>query len=91
MTMEEWRGRLNQLMYGMLHRPLDERSVDEIASLVAGRRVLTAGAQNYARAIRDALAAGVPLNDDIGTPHTEQQLRNFLARLATRLEAQSST
>jgi hypothetical protein len=49
------------------------------------------GAQTYARAIRDALAAGVPLNDDIDTPHSEPQLREFLSRLAARLEAEQST
>lgn len=84
--MDEWRGRLNEILYTLQFRPeLDDAVADDLARLIENRQVLTSGADVYASAIASALADPGPLDEQIGTPHSEATLRAFLARLGARL------
>ncbi len=86
--MDEWRGRINEILYTLQFRPrLDDAVADDLTRLIANRQVLTAGADVYAASIRQALADPGPLDGQIGTPHSEATLRAFLARLDARLSA----
>jgi len=86
--MDEWRGRINEILYTLQFRPqLDDAVADDLARLIVNRQVLTAGPDVYVAAIRQALADSGPLDEQIGTPHSEATLRAFFARLDARLSA----
>ena len=53
----------------------------ELASAIQARRALKGGVDLYWAAIRDALAQGDPLGNEIPTEHTEPDLRTFFQDL----------
>jgi hypothetical protein len=88
MTEVEWRGPVNQILYGIIYTPiLDDKAVDEMAKAMVEHRYFVEGPQRYAEAIPEALKYTEPLADAFETPHSEEQFRDFLARVAKRLES----
>jgi hypothetical protein len=84
----EWRGPVNQILYCLLFTgDLDATVVDGIAQAMVARSYLIEGPAAYAEAISGALAFDGLLNEEIETPHSEEQIRSFLSRLAERLDA----
>jgi hypothetical protein len=82
-----WRGRINEILYGVQFRPRLDRALaaGKARSLTDGRGY-SSPAQAYVAAIRLALAQPGNLNDEIGTPHSEEQIRAFLADLLAELD-----
>lgn len=88
MVDEEWRGRINAILYGLIFtKALDDAAVRRTADAIIGGRTMPAGPAVYYAAIEPALRAGEPLNDIIEAPHGEEAIRDFLARLAAELDA----
>ena len=83
-----WAGRINEILYGLLFKThLDDAVVEQMTRSMIERRSFGDGPAVYAEAIPHALAYSGPLNDEIETPHSEGQIREFLARLADGLDA----
>lgn len=88
MSDTDWRGPVNQILYGLMFTPdLDDKTAAEMADAMMARRYFLDGPEVYERAIRAALATSEPLADAFDTPHNEEAFRGFLARLAARLAA----
>jgi hypothetical protein len=84
---DPWRGRVNELLYGLLfERQLDDAVVERVARLVLTGDVLPSGAAAYDLAIRQGLAQPDDLNGQTGTPHSEAEVRTFLGQLLSRMQ-----
>lgn len=84
---QPWRGEINRLLYGlMFERTLDDRLVDTAAKGLLHGQVRGSDPQAYQDAIRQALATDATLSDTFETPHGEAEFRDFLRRLAARLD-----
>jgi hypothetical protein len=82
----QWRGVVNQIVYGLIFaKRLDDAVVDDVARNIVARGTLRASPEVYREAITRALASAT-LEDPFDTPHTEAELRDFLARLGERLD-----
>lgn len=82
----EWRGPVNQLLYGLIYATaLDDRAVRQMAQAIVDRSYLVEGPEVYLDAIEAALASAATLSGAFEIPHSEEQLRDFLTRLADRL------
>lgn len=83
----QWAGPINGILYCVqFSRSLDGSEADRISDMIMAGRGLPGGTEVYAEAIRRALAQDGPLNSFMETPHTESQLREFLAMVLERLE-----
>jgi len=83
-----WRGVVNQILYGVMDTPtLDDKVVDEMAEAMVEHRYFIEGPALYVEAIAEALKYSGPLTDTFETPHSEETYRDFLARLAKKLES----
>jgi hypothetical protein len=88
MVDEEWRGRINAILYGLIFtRELDDAAVRRMADALIAGRTMPDGPAVYYAAIEPALRSGELLNDMIEAPHSEEAIREFLARLAAELDA----
>jgi hypothetical protein len=84
----EWRGRINAVLYGLIFtRELDDAAVRTTADALVAGRTMPGGPAAYYAAIGPALQSGEPLNEIIEAPHSEEAIRDFLARLAVELDA----
>jgi hypothetical protein len=84
----EWRGRINAILYGLIFtKELDGSVVRRMADALIDGRAMPGGPDSYYTAIEPALRSGEPLNDMIQAPHSEEAIRDFLARLAVELDA----
>jgi hypothetical protein len=84
----EWKGRINAILYGLIFtRELDDAEVHRLADAIIEGRTMPAGAAVYSAAIEPALRSGEPLSDIIEAPHSEEAIRDFLARLSAELDA----
>ena len=82
----QWRGPVNQILYGVMFTPaLDDTVVAEMADAMASRRYFLDGPETYRSAILAALGSSDRLVDALETPHSEADFRAFLSRLADRL------
>jgi hypothetical protein len=71
----------------MISRPaLDDEAVSIVAKAMIEYRYFGLGPQAYVDGITTGLAQETPLADAFDTPHSEEQFREFLARLKTRLD-----
>ncbi|MET8282566.1 hypothetical protein [Micromonospora sp. NPDC005174] len=88
MATDDWKGIINQILYGLMFTPqLDDDTADQMAVAMGERRYFGAGPDAYADAIVQAGRYDGPLTDEIDTPHGEAAFRDFLGRLGSRLEA----
>jgi hypothetical protein len=84
----EWRGRINQILYGLIYTPaLDDQVATQMAEAMQSGRYFLDGAQTYREAITAALDSDATISDGIDTPHSEEQFRSFLGRLRDKLGA----
>ena len=84
----EWKGRINAILYGLIFtKELDDAAVHRMADALVAGRTMPMGAAVYYAAIEPALRSGEALNDVIEAPHSEEAIRDFLARLAAELDA----
>ena len=84
----EWRGRINAVLYGLIFtKELDDAAVRTTADALVAGRTMADGPGAYYAAIGPALQSDEPLNDIIEAPHSEEAIRDFLARLAVELDA----
>lgn len=82
-----WRGGINTILYVLIYAgQLDEQQVARVADMIIEQRALPGGPAPYLQAIEDALASGDEVSSGIDTPHSEQEFRDFLTRLADRLK-----
>ncbi|CCH16214.1 hypothetical protein [Micromonospora lupini] len=87
MDSPDWKGVTNQILYGLMFTPqLDDSSASQMATAMAERRYFGDGPAVYADAIARAQRYAGPLTDEIETPHSEQDFRDFLRRLAGELD-----
>lgn len=83
----EWTGRINAILYGLIFtKELNDAAVHRMADMLIEGRTMPLGAPAYYAAIEPALRSGEPLNDMIQAPHSEEAIRDFLARLAAELD-----
>jgi hypothetical protein len=79
---DDWRGPVNSVLYTIQFTPeLDHTKAVELAGAIQAQRVLRGDPSLYRTAIRDALAQGEPLGNEIPTEHAEPDLRAFLQDL----------
>lgn len=84
---ESWRGRTNQILYGLIYvEELTDAVAREMAGAMAAGRYFRDGPEAYAAAVGEALAQEGSLVEQIDTPHSDEQFRAFLRRLADQLE-----
>ncbi|MEU7926474.1 hypothetical protein [Micromonospora sp. NPDC049107] len=90
MGTDSWKGHVNGILYGVqFDSALDDAVVTRVAEgvdagLYPGDRAETRDA------IDQALRYPDPLNDQAGTPHSEDDIRAFLRRLSAALAASPS-
>ncbi len=83
----DWRGRINAILYGLIFtKELDDAAIRRMADALIAGRTMPDGPDAYYAAIEPALQSGEPLNDMIQAPHSEEAIRDFLARLAVELD-----
>lgn len=83
-----WRRPISQILYGLLtHRDLGDPYPAKMAEAMVERRYFGDGPAVYAEAIAQALAHEGPITRAIETSHSEQAIRDFLARVAVELTA----
>ena len=86
---DNWKGHINGILYGIqFDRTLDDDVVARVADGVVGGLYVGERAGTL-DALDEALRYSGPLNDQIKTPHSEENIRDFLARLAEVLDARS--
>jgi hypothetical protein len=84
----DWRGRINQILYGLIYTPaLDDQVSTQMAEAMRSGRYFLDGAEAYREAITAALESDATISDGIETPHSEEQFRSFLAQLRAKLTA----
>ncbi|MEV4820506.1 hypothetical protein [Micromonospora sp. NPDC049274] len=87
MDSRDWKGVINQILYGLIFTPqLDDPSAGQMAAAMVERRYFGDGPGVYADAIAWARQYAGPLTDEIETPHSEHDFRDFLRRLAAELD-----
>ena len=87
METRQWQGLTNHILYSVIFRQsLDEDAVESTARAILSRRVLGAGPEAYTAAMDSALTSTDPITQNIETPHSEREFRDFLGRLRHRLE-----
>lgn len=83
-----WRGAINQILFELrTQQILDDPIPSKMARAMVGRRYFGAGPDAYAHAISTVLSQEGSTAGDIPTPHTEQAVRDFLARVSEELSA----
>jgi hypothetical protein len=83
----EWRGLVNAVLYTVqFDRALDDETVDRVARLLLENPLLGLTPEQEYAALAEALRSGEPLTGDIPQPHSEEAVRDFLARLLNRLD-----
>lgn len=88
MPRDDWKGVVNQILYGLIFTPeLDEAAAARMAEAMVERRSFGAGPGVYAAAITRARRHRGPLTDELPTPHGEERFRQFLELLAVQLDA----
>ena len=81
-----WRTDINGILYTVqFASELDTSQAQRVADMILQGTAIGGGAALFRASIDQALAQPDALNDDIQTPHTEQQIRAFLAELRGRL------
>jgi hypothetical protein len=82
----DWRGRINQILYGLIFtQNLDDAAASQMAEAMQARRYFVDGAEEYRDAITEALGTDATLSNGIETPHSEEEFRAFLARVLEKL------
>ncbi|MET8120380.1 hypothetical protein [Micromonospora sp. NPDC005189] len=85
MGTDRWKGQVNGILYGIqFDQTLDETVVTRVADGVTGG-LYPGDRPETLRALDQALHHPGPLNDQIGTHHSEQSIRTFLTQLRTVL------
>ncbi|MFG1883511.1 hypothetical protein [Micromonospora sp. NPDC049102] len=85
MSADRWKGHVNGILYGVqFDRSLDDAVVTRVVEGVAAG--LYPGDRAETRdALDQALPYEGPLNDQAGTPHSEDDIRAFFRRLSAAL------
>jgi len=85
MDTSSWKGHVNGILYGIqFDRALDDTVVTRVADGVTGG--LYPGDRTATlNALDQALGYPGPLNDEVETHHSEENIRAFLGRLSTVL------
>jgi hypothetical protein len=83
----DWRGPVNQLLYGLTYvKQITDEVVERIAQNAVQRRALGLGPEVYYGAASEALASGEDLSEDQTSPHGHHERADFLRRLLARLD-----
>lgn len=81
-----WRGTINQILYTLIgHGDLSDPAPAQVARAMVERRYFEAGPEDYSKGISEALAHVGPIAGGIPISHSEQAIRDFLARVAVEL------
>jgi hypothetical protein len=84
----DWRGPVNQLLYGLTFtREITDEVVDLHADAAVRYKTLGLGPETYYRAIGDALASGADLSDSALPQFGDDAVKEFLRAVAARLDA----
>lgn len=84
----KWQGLVNQILYVIQFQPdLSASAVTHAVTVLTDPRRTSRSAEDFAIAIREALAQPGPIDTVINTRFGEDQLRPFLAQVLTGLEA----
>jgi hypothetical protein len=83
-------GLIRALLYPILFQENPLEAVDRVLKTVVDRQALGATPAEYLEAVRNALASESLLGEILPQPHSEKTLREFLAKVANRLETNKS-